>query len=120
MTETALERAYKTHLRQEIEKRFPGSLVIINNPNLRQGIPDLLVLIGWFWFALEVKRSETAPYRPNQLYYIDKMNEMSFAAAIYPENEEEILDAIQHTLESRGYTRVPQPQLSRLGKLRGR
>jgi len=100
------EGPYKTILRQRIEDRFPGAVVIINDPNLRQGIPDLLVLIEDFWAALEVKRSATAATRPNQPWYVERLNEMSFAAFIYPENEEEVLDALQYAFESRRNARV--------------
>lgn len=56
-----------------------------------QGIPDLLILYEDRWAALEVKKSANATHRPNQDYYVDLMNRMSFAAFVYPENREEIL-----------------------------
>lgn len=92
------ENAYQAGLRKRIEDRLPGSLIIKNDPNLRQGISDLLILFGRRWAALEVKASRNAPSRPNQGYYVDLLNEMSFAAVIYPENEEEILNELERAL----------------------
>ena len=74
-------------------------MVLKNDPNYIQGVPDLLVLYNDRWAALECKRSENAPHRPNQEYYISKMNDMSFAAFVYPENREDILDELQRAFE---------------------
>lgn len=73
----------------------------------QQGIPDLLILWGGYWAALEVKTSPSAYAHPNQDHFIDKLNEMSFAAYIYPENEEEVLNALQQAFESPRRTRFP-------------
>ena len=94
----ALESQYQAELRKEIERRLPGCLIIKNDPNLRQGITDLLILFGKRWGALEVKRGKHAPGRPNQGYYVDLLDAMSFAAIIYPENEEEILGELERAL----------------------
>jgi hypothetical protein len=72
----------------ELEEMFPGCIVLHIDANEIQGMPDLLILYGKRWAALEGKRSESAPYRPNQEYYVDLLNEMSFSAFIYPENKE--------------------------------
>ena len=95
------EAAYQTGLIKRIQDRFPGSVVLKNDPNYRQGILDLTVLIGWFWGMFEVKAYRGAPSRPNQMWYVERMNEMSFAAIIYPENEEEVLNEFERTLRSR-------------------
>ena len=62
-----------------------------NDSSYIQGIPDLIILFEDKWAALEVKKSAKASHRPNQEYYVDLMDRMSFAAFIYPENKEEIL-----------------------------
>lgn len=92
------EAEYQSKLKKKIKSRFPGSIVLKNDPTMVQGIPDLLILFEDRWAALEVKISPTANHQPNQDYYIEVMDAMSFAAFIYPENEEEILDAMADAL----------------------
>ena len=75
------------------------------DPDYQQGILDLLVLYNDKWASLEVKRSADADVQPNQEYYVHELNEMSFAAFIYPENEEEVLNALQQALEPPRRTR---------------
>lgn len=96
------EAAYQAKLVDEIKDRLPGCMVIKNNPKELQGVPDLLVLYGTQWAMLEVKLSANSPIQPNQPYYIETLNHMSFAAFIYPENEEQVLDDLQTTLRALG------------------
>lgn len=93
------ETKFKKELTKEIEARFPSSMVLRTNPNHIQGIPDIIVLKDDKWAALEVKKSASAEHQPNQDYYVDQMDEMSYAAFVYPENKEEVLDALQQTFE---------------------
>jgi hypothetical protein len=79
---------------------FPGCIVTKLDSSDIQGIPDLLVLHENKWATLECKRSARAKHRPNQDYYVDKMNKMSFSRFIYPENKEEVLDELQKTFRS--------------------
>ncbi len=94
-----LESRFKTKLISELEELFPGCLIFHLNPNERQGSPDLLILYRKRWAALEGKQFGRASKRPNQDYYVDLMNEMSYAAFIYPENKEEILNELQQALK---------------------
>lgn len=71
-----------------------------NDSGYQQGILDLTILFCDTWASLEVKGSADAPKRPNQDYYVKRLNEMSFAAYIYPENEREVLSALQQAFES--------------------
>lgn len=91
-----LENRFKTKLVSEIKERFPGAKVFHLNPNECQGAPDLLILHRNKWAALEGKKSATASHRPNQDYWINEYDDMSFARFIYPENKEEILDELQN------------------------
>ncbi len=92
-----LESKFQAQLIKKIKNRFDGAIVLKNDSSYIQGIPDLLILCNDRWAALECKKSKTASRRPNQEYYVSKMNDMSFASFIYPENEEEVLDAIQRS-----------------------
>ena len=89
-----LESRFKTRLIKELKDLFPGCIVLHMDPNEIQGIPDLLILYGNKWAALEGKKFEDASVRPNQAYYVDLMDCMSFASFIYPENKDEVLDAL--------------------------
>lgn len=95
-----LESKFKTDLIEEIESRLPGSLVFHLDPNERQGAPDLLVLYQDRWAALEGKQDKNAKHRPNQDYYVNLMNRMSFARFIYPENREEVLNELQRSFKA--------------------
>jgi hypothetical protein len=102
------ENKYQAKLIRKLKQRFPGCEVLKNDSQYRPGILDLTLLWGPHWAMLEVKTSESAPERPNQGYYVRQMNDMSFAAFIYPENEEEVLLALQEAFSSRGAACVPQ------------
>ena len=90
-----LERDYQKKLVKKLKDIFPGCIVVKNDAQLKQGIPDLLVLYHDKWVALEVKNSLTASHRPNQDQYVERMNEMSYASFIYPENEEKIFSELK-------------------------
>lgn len=89
------ENKYQASLIKRIETRLPGCVVLKNDPDYIQGIPDLLVLYEGHWAALECKKSSRAKHRPNQDYYVDRMNDMSFASFIFPENEKRVLDEME-------------------------
>lgn len=97
-----LERDFQSKLIKEIKEKFPGCVVMKNDSSYIQGIPDLTVLYQDKWAMLEVKRSETASHRPNQEYYVGKMDEMSFARFICPENKQEVLHEMEHAFRSNG------------------
>ena len=85
------ESNFQKELKKELKEKFPGCIVTKLNANNIQGIPDLLILYKDKWATLENKKSEKASKQPNQEYYVNKMNEMSFSRFIYPENKDEVL-----------------------------
>ena len=101
------ESKFQKELINELKREFPGCIVLKNDPNYIQGIPDLIVLFKDKWAALEVKKHKDAHHQPNQDYYISLMNEMSFAKFISPENKEEILDELQRSFRFRRTSRLP-------------
>ena len=99
-TERKEERKFQSGLIREIKDKYPGCMVLKTDPNHIQGIPDLLVLHGKHWAALECKRDSKAKHQPNQDHYVEKMNKMSFARFIFPENKKEVLHDLQSTFKS--------------------
>lgn len=96
----ALERNFQRSLIKEIKERLPNSVIMKTDPNYIQGIPDLLILNGSKWGTLECKKSANATHRPNQDYYVNKLDEMSFSRFIYPENKEEVLNDMEQAFRS--------------------
>lgn len=94
------ENAYQLKLVKRIRTLFPGCVVLKNDPQYQQGILDLTILHNNKWAMLEVKASAQARLQPNQDYFVNKLNRMSFAALIYPSNEKEVLDALQQAFET--------------------
>ncbi len=93
------ESKFQHELIQTIKDRFPGSIVMKNDAKYIQGIPDLTVLYKDNWATLECKNRNGASHQPNQDYYVNKMNEMSFSAFVSPENVEEILDGMAQSFK---------------------
>lgn len=92
-----LESGFQDRLIGTLKMLFPGCMVF--KMDQIQGLPDLLILYGKRWASLECKRSAKAKRRPNQEYYVGKMNEMSFSRFISPENKEEVLNELQQTFK---------------------
>jgi len=93
------ENKFQSELIKEIKSRFPDCIVVKNDPNYLQGVPDLLILHGDKWATLECKKDARASHRPNQDYYVERMNNMSFSRFIYPENREEILNDLEQAFK---------------------
>lgn len=85
------ESKFQTELKNILKHEFPGCIVLKNDADYIQGIPDLTVLYKDKWATLEVKRSENASHQPNQDYYVEALDEMSFSRFIYPENKDQVL-----------------------------
>lgn len=102
------ESEFQSKLIKELKYEFPGCMILKNDPNYIQGIPDLLILYRDKWAMLECKESEKAKHQPNQDYYISVLNQMSYARFVYPENKEEILDELQRSFRVRRTSRLPR------------
>jgi hypothetical protein len=95
-----LESKFQANLIKKLKKLFPDCVVMKNDSSYIQGIPDLLVLYKDKWASLECKKNATAKHQPNQDYYVEKMDDMSFCKFIFPENEEEVLNELKHRFEN--------------------
>lgn len=92
------ERDYQTKLIKQLRDIFPGCVIMKNDSDYLQGIPDLTILYRDRWATLEVKMNESSSHQPNQDYYVGLMDRMSFSAFIFPENEEEVLSDLREAL----------------------
>ena len=94
-----LEKDFQKNLLKELKEIYNDPLndTVTKFEDI-QGYPDILILHGKQWAMLECKKSENEPHRPNQDYYINKLNNMSFASFIYPENKEDVLNELQSAL----------------------
>ena len=95
-----LERDIQSRIVRSLEERLPGVYLFKGDTRYKQGTPDLIILYGDRWAMLEVKKSATARKQPNQDYYVEQLNNLSYAAVIHPGNEKEILDEVQHILQA--------------------
>lgn len=95
------ENKFQADLIKELKQLFPGCIILKNDANYIQGIPDLTIFYNDRWAVLECKKNRIASHRPNQDYYVKKMDDMSFARFIYPENKEEIINELQQAFRIR-------------------
>lgn len=96
---TKLESKFQKELIDEIRKQYPGCVILKNDSSYIQGFPDWTILYKNKWAVLEAKRSRTADKQPNQPYYVDKLNSMSYSRFVYPENKDEVLQELQQIFE---------------------
>jgi len=100
------ENNFQANLILALKELFPNCIILKNDANYIQGFPDLTILYKNMWAVLECKKSLKEPYRPNQEYYIEELDDMSFASMICPENKEAVLYELQQTFSTRRATRL--------------
>jgi hypothetical protein len=103
-----LESKFQAKLVTKLRLLFPGCMILKNDSGYLQGVPDLVLLYRDRWAMLEVKKDKPSRYQPNQEYYLQMLNEMSFASRIDPSNEQEVLSALQRAFEPRRNPRLPR------------
>lgn len=108
MKENKLEKDFQTKLIKELKELYPDAIIFKNETT--QGIPDITILEGDRWALLECKRSENSSHRPNQDYYVEKANRMSFSSFIYPENKQEVLNGLKQALRTERQTCPIKPE----------
>lgn len=95
------ENKFQADLVKEIKKRFPGAIVLKNDANYLQGIPDLTILWNKCWAMLECKKSGNEKHQANQDFYVKMADDLSFGRFIYPENKEAVLDEMERSFKIR-------------------
>lgn len=93
------ESKFQAKLIKDIKERLPDCIVLKNDPTYLQGIPDLTVFNNDKWATLEVKKSANASHQPNQDYYVEMMDHMSFSRFVYPENRDVVFSDLIDYLE---------------------
>lgn len=104
------ESKFQSDLISELEERFPGCIVMKTDPRYIQGIPDLLILYKKKWALLECKKSAKESQQPNQGYYVNLLDRLSFSRFIFPENKEEVLNELQQAFQPRRKARISRTE----------
>lgn len=94
-TKRRKENSFQSDLIAELKKIFEGCFVLKNDARYMQGIPDLIILYKNKWALLECKKGANEKHQPNQDYYVEKANSMSFASFIFPENKVEVIENLK-------------------------
>ena len=94
-----LESKFQKELMDEIREQYPGCVILKNDPGYIQGFPDWTILYKDKWAVLETKRAKNTPKQPNQEYYVNQLNGMSFSRVVYPENKEEVLNELHKAFQ---------------------
>lgn len=89
------ENKFQADLIVRLKDEFEGCVVLKNDPTYMQGIPDLVIFYGSKWAALECKKTKNASKRPNQEYWVNRLDDMGYARFVYPENEDLVLEELR-------------------------
>ena len=90
-----LESRFQSRLIKQLETEFPGAVVIKTDPSYIQGFPDLLFLYDGFWGALENKRARNSARQPNQEYWVQRLNLMSYSRFVFPGNVNDVFEELE-------------------------
>lgn len=76
-------------------------LAVVKNqsgPGVPTGFPDITAFGEGIYFCLECKASARAKKQPRQDYWVNKLNEWSYAAFIYPSNYDKVMSEIKYMI----------------------
>lgn len=96
-----LESKFQKEFIDEVKSRYPGCVALKNDSSYIQGFPDWTILFEDKWAVLEMKRERNASKQPNQEYYVEKLDNMSFSRFVYPENRNEVLEDLDKLFRQR-------------------
>lgn len=91
------ENVFQAKVIKELRSMYPGCVILKNDSGYLQGISDLSLFWGrqWAWLEVKVDEDYEHSFRPNQPYYLNLGNSMSFAAVITPFNKHEVYRDLQ-------------------------
>lgn len=110
-----LEKKFKNDFLSDIQEQYPDCMIMPMNHV--QGIPDTLILYKNKWAALEFKKFSRAKRQPNQPYYVQLMDDMSFSRFVYPENRQEVMNDIQKSFRTARSARISRSKQIPLDKV---
>ena len=87
-----LESKFQKDFIDEVKERYPGCIALKNDSSYIQGFPDSTLLYEDKWAVLEMKKERGAHKQPNQEYYVNKRDKMSFSRFVFPENRDEVFE----------------------------
>ena len=97
-----LESKFQKDFIDKVKARYPGSIALKNDSGYIQGFPDWTILYKDKWAVLEMKKERGARKQPNQEYYVEQLDNMSFSRFVFPENEEEVLEDLDKLFKRKG------------------
>lgn len=90
------ESDFKCNLYKEIKESFPGTEIMINDPNYIQGFPDASVYFpNGRYMLLEGKKDQNSPHQPNQDYYVKKSSLKKNATFVHPQNKKKVMKELE-------------------------
>lgn len=95
------ENKYQAKLIKRIQDIYPEAIILKNDANYLQGIPDWTILYKKRWVMFDVKKDANAVYQPNQEWYLNYADEQGyFGSFVYPENEQDFLEKLATVLNN--------------------
>lgn len=89
-----LESKFQKEFIDEAKSRYPGCVALKNDSSYIQGFPDWTILYKNKWAVLEMKKERGARKQPNQEYYVNMLDSMSFSRFVFPENKDEVFEEL--------------------------
>ena len=96
-----LESKFQKEFIDEVKVRYPGCVALKNDSSYIQGFPDWTILYEDKWAVLEMKKERGARKQPNQEYYVNKLNAMSYSGFVFPENKDEVFEDLDRLFKQK-------------------
>lgn len=93
-----MERKFQSQVIKYLKSKGCFVVKLQAGPGVPQGSPDILALKEGCWLAIEIKASAKSPFQSLQKERLAKLDEWSWARAVYPENWIEIKAELDNLL----------------------